>query len=89
MIKEEYGLHVWPCSIALAEYVWQQRHRFRNAHVLEVRKNLSRHKHNHHQSVYVSIKLKTTAGNDKKTKGKEAIQIESERRLQNKKRGKR
>ncbi|THG08427.1 hypothetical protein TEA_006532 [Camellia sinensis var. sinensis] len=23
-MKEEYGLFVWPCSVVLAEYVWQQ-----------------------------------------------------------------
>ncbi|PIA27786.1 hypothetical protein AQUCO_07500006v1 [Aquilegia coerulea] len=27
-MEEEYGMFVWPCSIALAEYVWQQRLRF-------------------------------------------------------------
>ncbi|PSS36571.1 Methyltransferase-like protein [Actinidia chinensis var. chinensis] len=27
-MKEDYGLFVWPCSIVLAEYVWQQRLRF-------------------------------------------------------------
>lgn len=27
-MQEDYGMFVWPCSIALAEYVWQQRSRF-------------------------------------------------------------
>ncbi|KAF5185108.1 Methyltransferase-like protein [Thalictrum thalictroides] len=27
-MEEEYGMFVWPCSIALAEYVWQQGLRF-------------------------------------------------------------
>lgn len=35
-IKEEYGLFVWPCSIILAEYVWQQRSRFSGANVVEL-----------------------------------------------------
>ncbi|KAM7524039.1 hypothetical protein LguiA_013941 [Lonicera macranthoides] len=35
-IKEEYGLFVWPCSIVLAEYVWQQRLRFSGATVVEL-----------------------------------------------------
>lgn len=35
-MKEEYGLFVWPCSIVLAEYVWQQRLRFSGATVVEV-----------------------------------------------------
>ena len=35
-MKEEYGLFVWPCSIVLAEYVWQQRLRFSGASVVEV-----------------------------------------------------
>lgn len=35
-IKEEYGLFVWPCSLVLAEYVWQQRLRFSGASVVEV-----------------------------------------------------
>lgn len=35
-MKEEYGLFVWPCSIVLAEYVWQQRFRFSGATVVEV-----------------------------------------------------
>lgn len=34
-MKEEYGLFVWPCSIILAEYVWQQRMRFSGASVVE------------------------------------------------------
>ena len=35
-MKEDYGLFVWPCSIVLAEYVWQQRLRFSGASVVEV-----------------------------------------------------
>ncbi|KFK38020.1 hypothetical protein AALP_AA3G059700 [Arabis alpina] len=35
-MKEEYGLFVWPCSVILAEYVWQQRSRFRGATILEL-----------------------------------------------------
>lgn len=35
-MKEEYGLFVWPCSVILAEYVWQQRSRFRGSSVLEI-----------------------------------------------------
>ncbi|XP_027178366.1 methyltransferase-like protein 23 isoform X3 [Coffea eugenioides] len=35
-MKEEYGLFVWPCSIILAEYVWQQRSRFSGANVIEL-----------------------------------------------------
>ncbi|XP_015889736.3 uncharacterized protein LOC107424440 isoform X1 [Ziziphus jujuba] len=35
-MKEEYGLFVWPCSIVLAEYVWQQRLRFSGATVVEL-----------------------------------------------------
>ncbi|XP_010545487.1 PREDICTED: methyltransferase-like protein 23 isoform X2 [Tarenaya hassleriana] len=35
-MKEEYGLFVWPCSIILAEYVWQQRSRFQGSSVLEL-----------------------------------------------------
>lgn len=35
-MKEEYGLFVWPCSIILAEYVWQQRSRFSGATVVEL-----------------------------------------------------
>ncbi|XP_013687030.1 histone-arginine methyltransferase METTL23 isoform X1 [Brassica napus] len=34
-MKEEYGLFVWPCSVILAEYVWQQRSRFRGSTILE------------------------------------------------------
>ena len=37
-MKEEYGLFVWPCSIVLAEYVWQQRLRFSGSSVVEVKK---------------------------------------------------
>lgn len=35
-MKEEYGLFVWPCSVILAEYVWQQRSRFRDSSILEL-----------------------------------------------------
>ncbi|CAH2048232.1 unnamed protein product [Thlaspi arvense] len=35
-MKEEYGLFVWPCSVILAEYVWQQRSRFRGSMILEL-----------------------------------------------------
>ncbi|POO00806.1 Lysine methyltransferase [Trema orientale] len=35
-MKEEYGLFVWPCSVVLAEYVWQQRLRFSGASVVEL-----------------------------------------------------
>lgn len=35
-MKEEYGLFVWPSSVILAEYVWQQRSRFCGANVVEV-----------------------------------------------------
>ncbi|KAG5382696.1 hypothetical protein IGI04_034166 [Brassica rapa subsp. trilocularis] len=35
-MKEEYGLFVWPCSVILAEYVWQQRSRFRGSTILEL-----------------------------------------------------
>ncbi|CAK7355409.1 unnamed protein product [Dovyalis caffra] len=35
-VKEEYGLFVWPCSVILAEYVWQQRLQFSGASVLEL-----------------------------------------------------
>ncbi|KAJ7944122.1 Methyltransferase-like protein 23 [Quillaja saponaria] len=35
-MKEDYGLFVWPCSIILAEYVWQQRLRFSGATVVEL-----------------------------------------------------
>lgn len=34
-MKEEYGLFVWPCSVILADYVWQQRYRFSGANVVE------------------------------------------------------
>lgn len=36
VIEENYGLYVWPCSIVLAEYVWQQKERFAGAEVLEL-----------------------------------------------------
>ncbi|XP_029127573.1 methyltransferase-like protein 23 [Cajanus cajan] len=35
-MKEDYGLFVWPCSVVLAEYVWQHRHRFSGATVVEL-----------------------------------------------------
>ncbi|GKV44115.1 hypothetical protein SLEP1_g51334 [Rubroshorea leprosula] len=35
-MKEEYGLFVWPCSVILAEYVWQQRLRFSGVSVVEL-----------------------------------------------------
>ncbi|XP_059281124.1 uncharacterized protein LOC132034760 isoform X2 [Lycium ferocissimum] len=35
-MKDEYGLFVWPCSIILAEYIWQQRSRFTGANVVEL-----------------------------------------------------
>ncbi|KAK1439220.1 hypothetical protein QVD17_05036 [Tagetes erecta] len=35
-MKEDYGLFVWPCSVILAEYVWQQRSRFAGAKVVEL-----------------------------------------------------
>ncbi|WCJ32710.1 hypothetical protein M5689_014115 [Euphorbia peplus] len=35
-MKEEYGLFVWPCSVILAEYVWQQRERFSGTGVVEL-----------------------------------------------------
>ncbi|KAG9442809.1 hypothetical protein H6P81_018663 [Aristolochia fimbriata] len=35
-MKEEYGMFVWPCSVVLAEYVWQQRLRFAGVNVLEL-----------------------------------------------------
>ncbi|KAK4583886.1 hypothetical protein RGQ29_021845 [Quercus rubra] len=41
-MKEEYGLFVWPCSIVLAEYVWQQRLRFSGSSVVEVIDNMRR-----------------------------------------------
>ncbi|KAG2277589.1 hypothetical protein Bca52824_060144 [Brassica carinata] len=34
--KEEYCLFIWPCSVILAEYVWQQRSRFRGSTILEL-----------------------------------------------------
>jgi len=36
VMQEEYGLYVWPCSIVLAEYIWQNRQRFAGARVLEI-----------------------------------------------------
>ncbi|XP_022739553.1 methyltransferase-like protein 23 isoform X3 [Durio zibethinus] len=35
-MKEDYGLFVWPCSIVLAEYVWQRRLRFSGNSVVEL-----------------------------------------------------
>ncbi|OAY60923.1 methyltransferase-like protein 23 isoform X2 [Manihot esculenta] len=35
-MKEEYGLFLWPCSVILAEYVWQQRERFAGVPVVEL-----------------------------------------------------
>ncbi|KAL3850479.1 hypothetical protein ACJIZ3_012361 [Penstemon smallii] len=35
-MKEEYGLFVWPCSIILAEYVWQKKSLFSGANVVEL-----------------------------------------------------
>jgi len=35
VMQKDYGLYVWPCSIVLAEYVWQNWERFHGAFVLE------------------------------------------------------
>ncbi|XP_062217985.1 uncharacterized protein LOC133918240 isoform X2 [Phragmites australis] len=35
-IEEDYGMFVWPCSVILAEYVWQQRSRFSGSRVVEL-----------------------------------------------------
>lgn len=35
-MKEDYGLFVWPCSVVLAEYIWQQRLRFSGVSVVEL-----------------------------------------------------
>lgn len=35
-MKEDYGLFVWPCSVVLAEYVWQHRLRFAGTSVVEL-----------------------------------------------------
>lgn len=35
-MKEDYGLFVWPSSVILAEYVWQQKSRFPGVSVVEV-----------------------------------------------------
>ncbi|RLM80567.1 methyltransferase-like protein 23 [Panicum miliaceum] len=35
-IEEDYGMFVWPCSVILAEYVWQQRARFSGCKVVEL-----------------------------------------------------
>ncbi|XP_058090818.1 uncharacterized protein LOC131237166 isoform X3 [Magnolia sinica] len=39
-MQEDYGMFVWPCSIVLAEYVWQQRPRFLGMTVVEVLENM-------------------------------------------------
>lgn len=36
VMQEEYGLYVWPCSVVLAEYIWQNRQRFVGSRVIEV-----------------------------------------------------
>lgn len=36
IMQEEYGLYVWPCSIVLAEYIWQHRLRFAGVRVVEL-----------------------------------------------------
>jgi hypothetical protein len=36
VMQKDYGLYVWPCSIVLAEYIWQNWERFHGAFVLEV-----------------------------------------------------
>ncbi|KAI4979293.1 hypothetical protein ZWY2020_016046 [Hordeum vulgare] len=35
-IEDDYGMFVWPCSVILAEYVWQQRPRFSRSKVVEL-----------------------------------------------------
>ncbi|KAF5958573.1 hypothetical protein HYC85_005798 [Camellia sinensis] len=35
-MKEEYGLFVWPCSVVLAEYVWQQMSCFSGVSVIKL-----------------------------------------------------
>ncbi|KAH9618044.1 hypothetical protein KSS87_004163 [Heliosperma pusillum] len=35
-MREEYGMFVWPCSVILAEYVWQHKSRFSGSSVLEL-----------------------------------------------------
>ncbi|KAH0435172.1 hypothetical protein IEQ34_026675 [Dendrobium chrysotoxum] len=35
-MEENYGMFVWPCSIILAEYVWQQRSRFAGKKLVEL-----------------------------------------------------
>ncbi|PKA66362.1 hypothetical protein AXF42_Ash007059 [Apostasia shenzhenica] len=35
-MEEDYGMFVWPCSIILAEYIWQQRSRFSGKNVIEL-----------------------------------------------------
>ncbi|KAI5075178.1 hypothetical protein GOP47_0009254 [Adiantum capillus-veneris] len=36
VIEEDYGLYIWPSSIVLAEYIWQQKDRFAGVQVLEL-----------------------------------------------------
>ncbi|CAK9881738.1 unnamed protein product [Sphagnum jensenii] len=36
VMQKDYGLYVWPCSIVLAEYVWQNWEQFHGAFVLEL-----------------------------------------------------
>lgn len=36
VMQEEYGLYVWPCSVVLAEYIWQNRQRFVGSRVIEL-----------------------------------------------------
>jgi len=35
-MSEDYGLYVWPSAVILGEYIWQQKHRFSEANVVEV-----------------------------------------------------
>ncbi|KAF0934999.1 hypothetical protein E2562_029525 [Oryza meyeriana var. granulata] len=35
-MEDDYGMFVWPCSVILAEYVWQQRSRFTGSRVVEL-----------------------------------------------------
>ncbi|TKY70299.1 Methyltransferase protein 23 [Spatholobus suberectus] len=35
-MKDDYGQFVWPCSVVLAEYVWQHKQRFSGATVVEL-----------------------------------------------------
>ena len=34
-IEEDYGMFVWPCSVILAEYVWQQRPRLNSYTIIK------------------------------------------------------